>query len=129
MIQNKEVIKESIRVHKNMLSKAFNYKDPTLIESAQALGKDISLAISGFKCQSPRCGATQRLQFHHLITTYCRTYMDYWRYVMQRAYWGNIIVLCEDCHTSFHHGMNRAKMDEQLENGNNIYITKARVLS
>ena len=62
---NKEVLISEIKKHKIFLSRARETKDTGLMNHACSIGKDIALAISGFKCQVPCCTQTEKLQFHH----------------------------------------------------------------
>lgn len=62
--------------------------------------QEISLVISNFKCQ--KCGKESYLQFHHLILRKAKEFMNQHRYVTQRYYWANIIILCRVCHGKYH---------------------------
>lgn len=130
MMLKKEVLEREMENQTNNLEIGYKFRKYQNIAFAEILGKDIALAVSNFKCQSLMCkGTSKNLQFHHLITRYCKTYMDFLRYSVARAFWGNIIVLCEDCHSSFHKGLSDIKMEEQVKQGRNIYITESRINS
>jgi len=66
------------------------------------LGREASLLASDFKCQ--RCSREDKgLQFHHLILRHNKEYInDKLRYLMQRNYWANIVILCPNCHAENH---------------------------
>jgi hypothetical protein len=31
-----------------------------------------------------------------------KEFMDFWRYISQRYYWANQVVLCQRCHRNYH---------------------------
>ena len=75
--------------------------------------KEISLVISEFKCQ--KCKKEENLQFHHLIMRKAKEFMDRHRYVTQRHYWANIIILCRNCHGMYHGFMgNKINRDTEV---------------
>lgn len=127
MIFKKGVLSGEMVKQKEMMKQASQLGDRELLAKAEMIGKDISLAISEFRCQSRLCQATNNLQFHHLITSYCKSYMPEWRYMIQRIHWGNIVILCRNCHERFHQGTTTIRMHELEEKGSNIIITTGRI--
>ncbi len=123
---DKGILRDEIRKHRRLISHAFYYKLRSELLHAETIGKDISLAVAEFKCQRPDCRKENNLQFHHLINFHCSYYMDEWRYMTQRVFWGNIIVLCESCHQRFHNNKNKVLTDMQVKNGNSIHISPER---
>lgn len=63
------------------------------------LAKELSLVCCEFKCS---CGSEERLSWHHLITRENKNFMPFNKYVLVRHYYGNIIILCWDCHNKVH---------------------------
>jgi 5-methylcytosine-specific restriction endonuclease McrA len=54
------------------------------------------LCFAGYKCE--RCGSFDNLTVHHLIPREASKYMHPKKYLKQRNYFGNQILLCVDCH-------------------------------
>jgi len=63
-------------------------------------GKELALVFSNFKCEA--CGTTEHLQYHHLIMRPTQEFIAFHKYITQRHYWANILILCEKCHNNFH---------------------------
>lgn len=100
---NQEKLNKKIILHKKLIKKFINEyekvsekKTTNNIYMIDKTCKEISLVISGFKCQ--KCGCTENLQYHHLITRKAKPLMDFVRYVCARRFFGNVIILCEKCH-------------------------------
>lgn len=82
----------------NILRGEINQKT---IDFLDVLSKNIALALSYFECQ--KCGANnKRLQFHHLILTCYSRIMTRKNYELIRHNYQNIVILCKDCHMSYH---------------------------
>ena len=63
------------------------------------LGKSAKLLClyhSNFCCEN--CSSENDLTIHHLIERRNRHFMDYSKYLKQRHYFGNQIILCAECH-------------------------------
>lgn len=88
--------KKKLNKHKIALSQATLEEDHNKFIYVEKSGKELSLVFNRFKCG--HCSATERLQYHHLIQRPMKYYMDFWLYRSQRNYWGNVIILCVDCH-------------------------------
>lgn len=98
---NQEKIENTLKVHKQLLAKFNQTKDDKLIVGIVRTGEELSLVIAGFKCQ--KCGHENKLQYHHLIMRPTAKYInDRIRYISQRNYWANVIILCERCHDEYH---------------------------
>jgi hypothetical protein len=76
-------------------------------QALERTGRELALAYSGFKCERKSCGATENLQFHHLIMRPIKEFTDFYRYETQRKYWANILVLCGKCHYEVHTSINQ----------------------
>ena len=78
-----------------------NDYDEKTIHILDQISKDIALVKSKFICA--KCKSNEkRLTFHHLIMTCYKEYMPINQYYMIRMNWKSILVLCKDCHKSFH---------------------------
>lgn len=75
--------------------------DQKTIDILDLLSKNIALVKSKFECA--KCHAeNKRLQFHHLIMTCYKEIMPLNIYLMIRHNYKTIVVLCKDCHQSYH---------------------------
>lgn len=63
-------------------------------------GEQACIVSAGFACES--CGAAECLQLHHLITRFEKPFMSQLKYVMQRNYFANILLLCQRDHCKIH---------------------------
>jgi hypothetical protein len=107
---NQKRFEEVLRRHKKMIAGLkFSIDEHGIIDNdtltgrliaVERTGRELSLAYSGLKCE--KCGATERLQFHHLIMRQIKEFTDFFRYESQRKYWANILVLCGQCHQEIH---------------------------
>jgi len=113
-----EAIKQAIYIHKQcQCDIGNNHYDEKTIHILDTISKDIALVKSQFQCA--KCKSNEkRLTFHHLILTCYKEYMTINQYHMIRMNYKNILVLCKDCHKSFH-GKN-AKAEDL------IYISEER---
>ena len=96
MKQTPELFQKKLETHKKILSMSIREQNKPSLEVASIIGKELALVYSEYKCS--KCKKETKLQYHHLINRKMKDYMDYWKYVSQRHYWANIIVLCMDCH-------------------------------
>jgi len=62
--------------------------------------KKLALVAADFKCM--KCGAEERLSWHHLVLKKAKFFMPFDRYLSARHYWNNILVLCWPCHYEYH---------------------------
>lgn len=88
---------------KKWLSDMCKLKNRNLITRVRPKAEEACIVMAGFKCQ--KCGNEKDLTIHHLIMRRSKDYMDFWRYLAARYYWGNMILLCKDCHFEFHEEM------------------------
>jgi len=89
-----EKFSEMVRRHKLGIARLVSTRKLTI--GLQRTGEDLALAYAGCKCE--KCGAEEKLQIHHLISFKVKEYMDLWKYLSQKIYWANLLVLCESCH-------------------------------
>ena len=110
---------ETLAYHKRLLSQFATTKNLKLMTGIVRTGEELTLAIADYKCQ--RCKFDNKLQFHHLIMRPDAHYInDKIRYLSQRHYWGNVIILCERCHNEYHH-MGNIERDEKA------FISKKKI--
>ena len=112
-----EFFEKTLILHKKYVATAFNKKDKNLILLIDKTAKELALVSAKFKCEA--CGSKEKLQFHHLIMRFVKKFTNEWRYLSQRHYWANCIILCEDCHDKIHF---RNKTPE-----NNGYISESKI--
>jgi 5-methylcytosine-specific restriction endonuclease McrA len=101
---NEEKLKKAIISTKKAIVKIVNDKDNEknkyLFTRLKSLSKEICLVIADFKCE--KCKTEENLTFHHLIMRKVKEYTNIWRYISQRYYWANSIILCKECHANYH---------------------------
>ena len=59
-------------------------------------GEELVLVSAEFKCE--KTGRTDELQFHHLITKDSKKIMKFYKYITQRHYWANRVIITKDEH-------------------------------
>lgn len=101
-------------------------KEVDLIGLAEKYNIEVCLVVADFKCQ--RCGNPENLTIHHLIMRKAKHFMDFWRYASQRYYWANMIVLCKDCHSLYHHIFGKDKDEMGVISQEKISKIKAKYL-
>lgn len=114
---------KELRHHKSLIRKMVKDEDESLIIFNSKLSKELSLVYANYKCE--KCGEEDEIQYHHLITKDVKTFTDFWKYLSQRYYWGNILVLCRKCHCDFH-GFNYNSFDSPKLCIQKEYIEKMR---
>ena len=104
------------------LKETFSLEELTkLMTAMKNQAREICLVVAEFRCQ--KCDSKKELQLHHLIMRRAKDYMDFNRYITQRYYWANIIVLCSKCHNEYH---NFNKKDDGKVCISKDYIAKLR---
>jgi len=73
--------------------------------------RELCLVSSDFKCE--KCGCNKNLQIHHLISRKSKEFMPFNKYVTQRYYWANQIILCNKCHQKYHQDMSHEGGQEE----------------
>jgi 5-methylcytosine-specific restriction endonuclease McrA len=114
-----EKFNKELKRHKKLIAQMVNEgnqshpakKYNNLIPLVVVSSKELALVYSKFKCE--RCGNENTLQFHHLITRHIKEITDHWKYMSQRNYWANIVVLCKECHLKEHDGYAHIKLEEE----------------
>lgn len=121
---NQAMLYESIR-RQNQISQLIMLigaeAEPKRISELEVLSKEISLVLSGFKCE--KCGKTEELQHHHVII---RRYLEYVRqkhYLAMRNYHANIITLCKRHHEQIH----KSFLQPQPSDVENLCITPEKI--
>lgn len=89
-------IRDNFKVRTFTMDKARN----TFFEDLKYNTKIICLANAGCRCE--KCDTEENLTVHHVFTRRLKQFMPFNRYLTQRYYWKNIIVLCIKCHTEYH---------------------------
>lgn len=115
---NKIIITTLIN-HKKLLSQFAETKNLSLMKDIVRTGEELTLAVANYKCQ--RCRYDKHLQYHHLITRPMAAYInDKIRYLSQRHYWANVIILCGKCHNEVHHRDNIERDEKAFISEKNI---------
>jgi 5-methylcytosine-specific restriction endonuclease McrA len=93
-------LENAIGKAKRLISNVYLNKDESLIGLVSKWNREVCLVVAEFKCQ--KCGTEENLTLHHLIMRKAKDFMDFWRYISQRYYWANQIILCKECHLEYH---------------------------
>ena len=93
-----EKFKSKLVQHKKLIGTMIATKDIMLCIPIKVLAEELSLVYADFKCENDRCKSETNVQWHHLIGKRVEKYTDKLRYLSQRHYWANILILCLDCH-------------------------------
>lgn len=110
-----EKLQRAIKKSKKLIASAWRNDSKELISAIDHICKEVVLVVAEFKCQKLGCGKESDLQLHHLIMKPAREYMDFWRYITQRHYWANQIILCRNCHRDYHIEMGAFVHDEDRD--------------
>lgn len=100
VIINQELLTKQLIKAKKMIAKCAHTQDRSMIGPLEMLNQELCLVVANFECQ--KCKSIEKLQLHHLIMRRAKDFMDFWRYVSQRYYWANQVVLCQKCHRKYH---------------------------
>jgi len=81
-----------------------------ILKRVKETGLKLAIFYADFKCQ--KCGNSNFLTIHHLITRDTKEFLDKVRYLAQRNYWANIVIFCNKCHIiqPGHNGCNPQNM-------------------
>lgn len=82
--------------HKKLIYNMCLNEDKSLIVPVSNTAKELALAYSRCKCE--KCDSEENLQYHHLIRRTVKHFTDFWKYLAQRYYWANILILCRKHH-------------------------------
>lgn len=93
-----------------------------LLETVKEQGKVLSLLNA--RCRCEKCQTTENLTIHHLLTRRVKNFMEFNRYLIQRYFYANIVVLCVKCHTEFH--VNERDWNESLSPINPMLIEQLK---
>lgn len=103
---NKILLKGGIIKHnkikevlKDMIESGHNWEDDKVVGAVCAYvktGRELALAEAELKCE--KTGSGEDLQFHHLIERPNRKLMSKLKYVIQRNYYANIVILSQEAH-------------------------------
>jgi len=104
---NIELFQEKLKLHKLLIANLAKEKNRKFLVSIIRSGKLLALAYSKCKCEKEKCNKKKDLQYHHLINRDIKQYTDFYRYLSQRHYWGNMLILCEKHHCEIHNRPNK----------------------
>lgn len=105
---NKTLLKKRIVQNKKLISKMVKEKNDHYLIEINRIIDEVCLVVAEFKCE--RCGKDYDLTQHHLIQRHIKKFTNKWRYLSQRNYWANILILCRDCHVLLHKSAVKEKM-------------------
>lgn len=71
-------------------------KKTLTFKAIKSSGMDLTLVWADYQCE--KCGCKDNLTLHHLIKKKCKLLMNLIKYLKQRWYFGNQIILCKKCH-------------------------------
>ena len=83
--------------HKKLISNMFKTEDKEMVVPVQQTAQELALVFADCRCEG--CNINVDLQYHHLIQRYLKDFMNFWKYMSQRYYWANILILCRTCHS------------------------------
>lgn len=92
--------RNELRLHKSFISHLVQDSDEKIIPAIISSGEELALVYAEFKCES--CGVEDDLQFHHMIQKNIKPFVNSTKYLCQRLYWSNLMILCNICHAEFH---------------------------
>ena len=90
------------KAHASMINYLDNEEARWRWKKVHRMCSELIIVNAGFKCEA--CGIEDKLTIHHMITRFNRHFMPKERYIMQRMYWANKILLCTNCHSKIHEG-------------------------
>ena len=96
MKQVTEKFTEKLKQHKKLVANMFRTEDQDMVIPVTKTGEELALAYAECRCE--KCKKEDELQFHHLIQRYTKSFINYWKYISQRHYWANIVILCRKHH-------------------------------
>lgn len=92
--------RNELRLHKSFISHFVQDGDEKIIPAIISSGEELALVYADFKCEC--CGTEDNLQSHHMIQKNIKPFVNSTKYITQRYYWSNIVILCNSCHADFH---------------------------
>ena len=104
MKQVKEIFTKKLEQHKKLVSNMVRTEDKGMIVAVRNTGEKLALAYTGCKCE--KCKTEENLQYHHLVQRNVKEYTNFWKYISQRHYWANILILCLKCHAEIENRRN-----------------------
>ena len=107
-----ERFRNELRLHKSFISHLVQDGDEKIIPAIISSGEELALVYAEFKCEC--CGTENDLQSHHLIQKNIRPFINSTKYIIQRFYWANLAILCNECHAEFHGFSKRKFIAESL---------------
>jgi 5-methylcytosine-specific restriction endonuclease McrA len=98
---NTQLLHEQKQKQEHLLALLKKENLENIIVPIVKLEKEIVLVEA--RCECKKCGKTEELQYHHLITRDNREYInDEIQYIRLRHHWRHIIILCAQCHKERH---------------------------
>ena len=91
-----ETFTTKLAQHKKLVANMVKTEDKEMVIPVHKAAKELALAYAYCRCE--HCKSENNLQYHHLIQRNLKKYMDFWKYMSQRYYWANILILCRECH-------------------------------
>jgi transcription initiation factor IIE alpha subunit len=95
--QVKKVFMKHMTVLNELSDKLSNKKVDDYLCVIRHTGIEMALYLANFKCE--HCKKADLLTIHHLIRKVNKSYINKTKFLKQRNYFGNIAILCVDCHS------------------------------
>lgn len=92
--------RNELRLHKSFITHLVQSSNEKIIPAIISSGEELALVYAEFRCEC--CGKDDDLQNHHMIQKNIKPFVNSTKYLIQRYYWANIIILCNSCHADFH---------------------------
>ena len=101
----KSKLGQTISIHRKLArelqhQKIQDYSKDPRVPKYIGLGEEIVLALSGLKCEN--CSSSEKITLHHLIEKKNKKCIPKQKYIVQRYFYMNIVVLCFNCHKKIH---------------------------
>ena len=123
---NQRKFEQSLIRHKKLISKYITSHDKNLIPIISETGEELTIAYAEAKCENQKCKQEKELTIHHLWQRKNKHYTDIHKYMTQRHYWANMMLLCKGCHAKIEGRENAIFLQEQSGSIAQITIDKIK---
>jgi len=113
MIANQKRFQRDLQRHKRLISEYNLSHDKSLIPIISKLGEELTIACAEGRCENPKCKETKELTIHHVWQRKNKYYTNIHKYVAQRYYWADMMLLCKKCHAKIEERENAIFLQKQ----------------
>jgi hypothetical protein len=97
----RDIKSDLARAHKSIEDCDYDNIKKETFSFITTMTKYLVLYQVGYKCE--KCGTTERLTQHHLVSTKSRFYTTAKKYFIARNHFNNQLILCDKCHCEIEH--------------------------